>query len=73
MAHAAQKRGNCFRDGIEQFPFGQHQGKPFWRVAREDPGYHFRIKENESEAERKVLDRYIEWFNLYGPQAQPFS
>lgn len=70
QSEAANKRSQYRRElsmrRNERFPFGQHRGQPFWMVARDDPSYHLRFKVMD-DSPNEVLDRYIEWFNEYGP------
>jgi hypothetical protein len=53
-------------NGNDVVPFGQHCGQTFRHVAAVVPSYHLRFKDMD-DSPNDVLDRYIEWFNNYGP------
>lgn len=48
----------------EVFGFGQHQGKTFRQVSKDDPTYHLRYK-SVCPGPNLLLDRYIAWFNKH--------
>lgn len=63
---AARRQRRAADNGNERFPFGQHRGQTFREIAEQDPSYHLRYKDMD-DSPNVVLDRYIAWFDRYGP------
>uniref|UniRef100_A0A7S3LHI5 Uncharacterized protein n=1 Tax=Amphora coffeiformis TaxID=265554 RepID=A0A7S3LHI5_9STRA len=62
------REGRFIRQGNQIFPFGQHRGETFHKIATTDPFYHVRYKHMQPGPNR-TLDRYIRYFRDFKANA----